>query len=158
MVEPTDQHKRPDADIVYARKHFLREVSVIVARSTTTLVYFARTHMRQDAPDSMEALPTQEDDPQYAPNMLEDVWPTVRLEGEEDDRIQEQDQGEDEDQVLVRDRALTSQELSQEVNGLLDNLGLSLEFEGNQEQLPFSMRVEPNTSSIRADAAADVVG
>jgi hypothetical protein len=160
MVEPTDQHERPDADIVYARKHFLREVSVIVARSTATLVYFARTHMRQDAPDSMEALPTQEDDPQYAPNMLEDVWPPVRLEGEEDDRIQDQDQGEDEDQALARDRALTSQELSQEVNGLLDNLGLglSLGLAGNQEQLPFSMREEPNISSTRADAAADVVG
>jgi hypothetical protein len=108
----------------------------------------------------MEALPTQEDDPQYAPNMLEDVWPPVRLEGEEDDRIQDQDQGEDEDRALARDRALTSQELSQEVNGLLDNLGLglSLGLAGNQEHLPFSMREEPNISSTRADAAADVVG
>jgi hypothetical protein len=56
--------------------------------------------------------------------------------------------------------SLTSQELSQKVNGLLDNLdlGFSLGFGGNQEQLPFSMREEPNISSTRADAAADVVG
>jgi hypothetical protein len=78
--------------------------------------------MRHDAPDSMEDLTTQANDPRYVPNMLEDVWPPVMLEGEEDDRIQDQDQGEDEDQALARNRALTSQELSQEVNGLLDNL------------------------------------
>jgi hypothetical protein len=58
--------------------------------------------------------------------MLENVWPTMRLEGEEDDRIQNQDQGEDENRALARDRALTSQEMSQEVNGLLNNLGLGL--------------------------------
>jgi hypothetical protein len=84
----------------------------------------------------------------------------VRLEGEKDDRIQDQDQGKDEDQALARDRALTSQELSQEVNGLLENLGLglSLGLAGNQEQLPFSMREEPSISSTRVDAAADLVG
>jgi hypothetical protein len=46
------------------------------------------------------------------------------------------------------------------VNGLPDNLGLglSLGLAGNQEQLPFSIREEPNISSTREDAAADVVG
>jgi hypothetical protein len=40
--------------------------------------------------------------------MLEDVWSPVRLVGEENDCIQDQDQ--DEDRALTRDRALTSQE------------------------------------------------
>jgi hypothetical protein len=60
----------------------------------------------------MEALTTQEYDPRYAPNMLKDVWPPVRLEGEEDDRVQDQDQNQDEDRTLARDRALTSQEIA----------------------------------------------
>ena len=152
MVEPADQHEHADAKIVFARKHFLREVSVIVAKSTATLVYFARTHMRQDAPDNMVDYPIQADNLQYPPNMLEDVWPPMRLEGEEDDRLL--DQGQDEEE----DRALSSQELSQQVNGLLNNLGFSLSLAAIQEQLPFSERVEPNASSTSAEGAAAVVG
>ena len=82
--------------------------------------------------------------------MLEDVWPPMRLEREEDDRLQ--DQGQDEEE----DRALSSQELSQQVNGLLNNLGFSLSLAAIQEQLPFSERVEPNASSTSAEGA--VVG
>jgi hypothetical protein len=41
------------------------------------MVYFARTHMHQDAPDNEEALPQQKE-PRYSPNMLEGVWPELK--------------------------------------------------------------------------------
>jgi hypothetical protein len=44
--------------------------------------------------------------------MLEDVCPPVRLEGEEIDRVQDQDQNQDEDKTFTRDRALTSQAIA----------------------------------------------
>jgi hypothetical protein len=34
----------------------------------------------------MEYLTPQENDPRYVPNKLEDFWPPVRLEGEENDQ------------------------------------------------------------------------
>jgi hypothetical protein len=60
----------------------------------------------------MEDLTTQANDSRYAPNMLEDVCPPVRLEGEEIDRVQDQDQNQDENKTFTRDRALTSQEIA----------------------------------------------
>jgi hypothetical protein len=54
--------------------------------------------------------------------MLEDVWPPVRLEGEEDDRIPAQEQGQGEEIARTRGLPLRGRELSQEVEGLLGKL------------------------------------
>jgi hypothetical protein len=89
MAELRDQHDRPDPGIVSARKHFIRQVSVIIAIFNDNMNYFARTHMRQDVPDHMEVFP-QPNKLRYSPNMLKNIWPSVRLKGEEDDRIQAQ--------------------------------------------------------------------
>jgi hypothetical protein len=150
MVEPRDQHERPDPGIVSARKHFLRQVSVVIATSNANMVYFARTHMHQDAPDNEEALPQQEE-PRYPPNMLEDVWPPVRLEGEEDDRIPAQEQGQGEEIARARGLPLRGRELSQEVEGLLGDLGFRLDLENTATPEEYEEREEP---SMRGDSRA----
>jgi hypothetical protein len=57
IVEPADKHQRPNPELMKARNHFLREVSVIMATSSAHMICFARTQMRQDGTRRMEVLP-----------------------------------------------------------------------------------------------------
>ena len=47
-IEPADKHQRPNPELMKARNHFLREVSVIMATSSAHMICFARTQMRQE--------------------------------------------------------------------------------------------------------------
>jgi hypothetical protein len=106
--------------------------------------------MHQDAPDNKEALP-QQDEPRYPPNMLEDVWPLVRLEGEEDDRIPAQEQGQGEEIARARGLPLRGRELSQEVEGLLGDLGFRLDLENTATPEEYDEREE---TSMREDSSS----
>jgi hypothetical protein len=56
IVETVDKHQRLDPKIVKTRKHFLREVFVIMANYNATWIYFTRAQMRQDGPGGVEVL------------------------------------------------------------------------------------------------------
>jgi hypothetical protein len=87
--------------------------------------------------------------------MLENVWPPVKLEGEKTTASKTKTKT----KAKMRTEHSPETELSSTKNGLQDNLGLglSLELAGNQEQLPFRMREEPNIGSTKVNAVADVV-
>jgi hypothetical protein len=83
--------------------------------------------------------------------MLEDVWPPVRLEGEEDDRIPAQEQGQGEDRARARGLPLRGRELSQEVEGLLGDLRFRLNLKNTATPEEHEEREEP---SGRGDSRA----
>jgi hypothetical protein len=76
--------------------------------------------------------------------MLEDVWPPVRLEAEEDDRIPAQEQSQGEERARPQDLPLRGRELSQEVEGLLGDLGFRLDLENTATPEEYEERDKPS--------------
>jgi hypothetical protein len=134
IVELADKHQRPNPELLKARNHFLREVSVIMATSSAHMICFARTQMRQDGPGGVEVLP-QEDRDGMTPD---------------EDQIQPEARAEDVDGQPERNRALVGKEISQEVDEFMDNMRLGRASQGRARD-----RVRTHRRFIDSDEELD---
>ena len=59
LGQPTGNNQQPSPELLKARNHFLRKVSVMIASTNAHLISFARTQMRPDGPGGVEVLPQE---------------------------------------------------------------------------------------------------
>jgi hypothetical protein len=155
IVEPADKHQRPNPELLKARNHFLREVSVIMATSFAHLICFARAQMRQDVPGGVEVLPQEEQRP--PPTMFGDIWPRDLSQEDQDNLAQPEAQPENEAEVEAhtRDRALVGEELSQAVDNVIQYMQQDYR---NFERVMEDVRIDPaSTTDGGVLGAADEV-
>jgi hypothetical protein len=152
IVEPADKHQRPNPELLKARNHFLRKVSVMIASTNAQLISFARAQMRQDGPGGVEVLPQEEQRPPIMPG---DAWPRDLSQEDQDDLAQPEAQPEAEVEAHIRDRALVGEELSQAVDNVIQYMQQDYR---NFERVMEDVRIDPaSTMDGEALGAADEV-